>query len=764
MQISAARKVPRSYFRNLAQQGSGEPRPAPLRIASTIRLAGWWKAKAANLFAVLYSVIILTGLSFGRALVLLAPALVTIIGIGGFGHVVNDLSDVAVDAAAGKPNVVAGLGRWRCGLLIVALLTLALIPWLFLPFDRISGLLLLIEFMLLLVYAVPPVRLKQRRIWSLPTDAAYAYAVPAILAAHTFFLAAARPGSIAFTVSLFVWQMALGLRHFLNHLALDRANDLRSGISTLATTKGTHYIHALIRRIILPIELSGFVGYVLAMACRTKLILFGVAGILLAGSFYLALAIARSYPLITYRFSRTRVDWFYQSVLPVLLLFLLILGNARFCVVLFIHIVVIFAIPNSFAVQLHLVQGTDYPKAATGNVQPFSRTSVLKELDTSNDSAAVPIAVANINKGKYTETFVHGLVSRMRYKVYYLHGGELPVFDNEDSHFLTRHSSVHAIAQLMETVLRTEKDAILKSSIRSYLQAKDVRLVLAEFGPVGIQMLPITRDLGIPLIVYFHGYDVFHRHTLKLCASQYSDVFKEAACIVGVSEMMLGQLKLLGAPSEKLVHLPAFVDLELFSYSDHSSRPPHFLTVGRFAETKSPHLTLLAFSEVSKLIPEARLTMLGKAGGGELFEACLILARALGLESRVEFRGAVSHEEVAREMMRARIFVQHSVTTPEYGDMEGKPVAIMEAMASGLAVVATRHSGIAELVEDGVSGLLVPEYNIAATAEVMLRLAQDDRLVQKLGQGASTFIRTNPLISHHVELMENVIARAVAST
>ena len=372
--------------------------------------------------------------------------------------------------------------------------------------------------------------------------------------------------------------------------------------------------------------------------------------------------------------------------------------------------------------------------------------------------------MVNINKGKYTETFVQGLVSRLQYKVSYLHGDDLPRYDNDDRHFLSAWPSLQALAQFLEIVLRLEKSTFLKSSIRSYLQAKNIRLVLAEFGPVGNQMLPITRDLGIPLIVYFHGYDVFNRQALERYSAQYPDLFREAACIIGVSETMLNRLEELGAPREKLFHLPAFVNLELFPYSDHRSRPPRFLAVGRFAETKSPHLTLLAFHRVSEVVPEATLTMIGKGGGGELFEACLILARALGLESRVEFKGVMTQEEVASEMRQARVFVQHSVTTPEQGDMEGKPVAIMEAMASGLPVVATRHSGISELIEDGVTGVLVAEYDVAAMAAGMIRLAQDDDLVHQIGERASAFIHNHPLISRHVEIMESIIDETIAGS
>jgi colanic acid/amylovoran biosynthesis glycosyltransferase len=249
---------------------------------------------------------------------------------------------------------------------------------------------------------------------------------------------------------------------------------------------------------------------------------------------------------------------------------------------------------------------------------------------------------------------------------------------------------------------------------------------------------------------------------LRRYGSEYLALFHEARCILGVSGTVLDQLERLGAPRDKLMHLPAFVNLDLFPYTDHSTLPARFLAVGRFAETKSPHLTLLAFQRVAQAIPEAVLVMAGKGGGGELFEACLILARALGLEGRVEFKGVLSHAEIASEMRSARVFVQHSVRTPEHGDMEGKPVAVMEAMASGMPVVTTRHSGLVELIQHEVTGFLVPEYDVQGMAEHMLRLAADDELVRRIGRNASAAIHTDPLISHHVEILEEVMGRIIA--
>ena len=535
-------------------------------VSATLKLQGWWKPKAANLLTIVYSVMLITRPPFLPTLRLIIASVVAILGIGAFGHVINDWCDIHGDVVAGKPNPLAGLRPWQRSTLGFGLLVIGLLPWLVLAFDAVSLALLFLEFVLLLAYAVPPLRLKQRGVWAVLADSAYAYVVPAVLAAHTFFLAGRRTDNRVLILSLLIWQAAVGIRHFLNHLALDRMNDISSGISTLATLKGNRYIHDLIRNILLPIELVGFLAYLLVMTEYMRWFLLIVVAIFsLTSSFHAVLTVGRSYPLFTYRFSHTHFDWLYQNVLPLLLLFYLLLVDWRFCALLLAHVLLFFMGVAGSGVRMlkwavvlagsPFRRGIDQSLGSAAGEVPASRAPI-SQARAVNGTRPVPranIAIVNINKGKYTETFVQGLISRLHYNIYYLYGDELPRFDNDDRHFLSNWPSLKSLAQFLEAVLRLEKNQLLKRSIASYLQAKHIRLVLAEFGPVGIEMLPITRDLGIPLVVYFHGYDAFHNPTLQRCAPKYATLFREAVCVIGVSEVMLERLRQLGAPADKLV-------------------------------------------------------------------------------------------------------------------------------------------------------------------------------------------------------------------
>lgn len=127
-------------------------------------------------------------------------------------------------------------------------------------------------------------------------------------------------------------------------------------------------------------------------------------------------------------------------------------------------------------------------------------------------------------------------------------------------------------------------------------------------------------------------------------------------------------------------------------------------------------------------------------GGGELRRALARRIAREGLSGAVELRGALPHEAIPGVLAGATAMVLPSVRARN-GQMEGIPVALMEAMAAGVPVIATRLSGIPELVEDGANGLLVEERDAAALADAMARLASDASLGDRLAEAARRTVR-----------------------
>ena len=147
------------------------------------------------------------------------------------------------------------------------------------------------------------------------------------------------------------------------------------------------------------------------------------------------------------------------------------------------------------------------------------------------------------------------------------------------------------------------------------------------------------------------------------------------------------------------------------------------LHIGRFNEQKNHRRILEAFHMLTGEIPNCRLWLVGD---GELMEATRSYARELGVEERVEFLGSQSN--VYGFLQDADIFLMPS-------DYEGMPMTIIEAMGTGLPVVATAVGGVPDMLKDGESGLLVP-CDARAVKDACKALARDESLRRKLGQAA----------------------------
>ena len=252
--------------------------------------------------------------------------------------------------------------------------------------------------------------------------------------------------------------------------------------------------------------------------------------------------------------------------------------------------------------------------------------------------------------------------------------------------------------------------------------------VLAEYGTTGAVTVAACKQLGIPLIVHFHGYDAHVRATLEEHRETYPLMFAQAAAIIAVSRSMQRKLISLGAPAGKVHYNPYGIDCGAFGGAEPGNAPPLFIAVGRFVEKKAPEVTLRAFSQVHRRFSNAQLRMVGD---GPLLEACKTLASSLGITDAVTFLGAQQHAFVQAEMRNARCFLQHSVEAAS-GDCEGTPLGILEAGASGLPVVSTRHAGIPDVVIEGETGFLVNEHDVEGMAEHMFRLLEEPMLAARM--------------------------------
>jgi glycosyltransferase involved in cell wall biosynthesis len=307
-----------------------------------------------------------------------------------------------------------------------------------------------------------------------------------------------------------------------------------------------------------------------------------------------------------------------------------------------------------------------------------------------------------------------------------------------------------ALYNRLVTSRRDSWEAVHDALAAFFAQHK-VDVMLAEFGPAGADIAPHAKALGIPLLVHFHGHDAHRKSVVDPYRERYRQMFASAEAILSVSRFMTRTLIDLGADPSRVIYNPYGPRDRFFEVTPTYERT--VLALGRFTDIKANYLTLAAFAKALLSVPDARMVM---AGEGELLETCKTLASTWGISDRVSFPGAIPHADAVKLFVNACCFAQHSVT-PSYGDAEGTPVAILEAGAAGLPVIATKHAGIPDVVIDNESGFLVDERDVRAQAEHMVRLLRDPELCRAMGARARKHIRTHFSMKHHIGRLQQAV-------
>ncbi len=240
-----------------------------LAAGKMLKAEKWWTDKGSPVLALAYY-LLGTGaqpVPLGRSLLGLLAFVIAFIGVAGFGHVVNDLGDIEVDRAAGKPNTMRGRKRLHTLLIIAALLAMAWLPWLILPANRWNLSLLGFQLLLLTLYAAPPLRLKARPVCGVLTDALYAYTVPMLITWTTWrgLGGPTRPQPILLA-ALILWSLCAGIKGILGHQDVDAANDSAAGLRTFVTRYGHARTFWLLSRIVVPTEVGFFALMTLAFS------------------------------------------------------------------------------------------------------------------------------------------------------------------------------------------------------------------------------------------------------------------------------------------------------------------------------------------------------------------------------------------------------------------------------------------------------------------------------------------------------------------
>ncbi|EFB5180451.1 TPA: colanic acid biosynthesis glycosyltransferase WcaL [Escherichia coli] len=249
---------------------------------------------------------------------------------------------------------------------------------------------------------------------------------------------------------------------------------------------------------------------------------------------------------------------------------------------------------------------------------------------------------------------------------------------------------------------------------------------IAHFGPAGVTAAKL-RELGVirgKIATIFHGIDISSREVLNHYTPEYQQLFRRGDLMLPISDLWAGRLQKMGCPREKIAVSRMGVDMTRFSPRPVKApaTPLEIISVARLTEKKGLHVAIEACRQLKEQGVAFRYRILGI---GPWERRLRTLIEQYQLEDVVDMPGFKPSHEVKAMLDDADVFLLPSVTGAD-GDMEGIPVALMEAMAVGIPVVSTLHSGIPELVEADKSGWLVPENDARALAQRLAAFSQLD--------------------------------------
>ena len=293
------------------------------------------------------------------------------------------------------------------------------------------------------------------------------------------------------------------------------------------------------------------------------------------------------------------------------------------------------------------------------------------------------------------------------------------------------------------------------------LRRRPADMMHIYFGHTGVHLLPFIQEWEKPCIVSFHGMDIQTRPQQEGYDTAMQEMLEAVALVLARSRSLMERLAELGCPREKLRLNRTGIPVEQFRFqqrplpADGSWR---FIQASRLIPKKGLRTALRAFAKFQRDSPQARFVI---AGDGPMKEEIRALAAGLGVAEAVELRGFVSQHELADLFKHAHVFLHPSELTSDQ-NQEGVPNSMLEAMATGLAVLATKHGGIPEAVTHERNGLLVDEKDDEALYRAMHQITAHTDSLYIYGEAAARTIREEFASDTAIEKLEEFYDEACA--
>jgi colanic acid/amylovoran biosynthesis glycosyltransferase len=252
---------------------------------------------------------------------------------------------------------------------------------------------------------------------------------------------------------------------------------------------------------------------------------------------------------------------------------------------------------------------------------------------------------------------------------------------------------------------------------------RSVQIIHAHFGYHGIKLIDLAKTLQVPLVCSFYGDDAFAHANLSMAKRKYQRLFRESNRILALGPYMKARLIQLGCVEDKIIVHHLGIDVNKVSYRKRQvgeNDRIRFLIASSFVKKKGIVLAINALSHFK----EKYSFSLDIIGDGPLREEIHQAIYQTGMQELINLHGYKPYDYVINLAYQSDVFIQASLTT-EDNRKEGTPMAIVDAMATGMAIISTTHSDIPEIVIDEQHGYLAEEGSVESLIVCFQKIFSD---------------------------------------
>ena len=277
-----------------------------------------------------------------------------------------------------------------------------------------------------------------------------------------------------------------------------------------------------------------------------------------------------------------------------------------------------------------------------------------------------------------------------------------------------------SISGFQKAVSKVSKSVYWKWLLRKKLQTFNPDVIHAHFATAGCEVMLEVGQTGIPFVVSFYGYD-YERvpFTKPIYKKKYIQLFEMADLFLVEGKHGASILEKMGCPAEKIKIQPLGIDVKKIKFYKRTKRIEqlNLIQAATFTEKKGHIYTLEAFIEAQKVCPNMSLTIIGEVSDKKLFISLRDLVFKENLDHKVHFESFVDPSRFHEYLSGFHVFIHPSTYASDMDCEGGAPVVLLDAQATGMPVISTRHCDIPGVVLHEKTGFLSEERDIQSLSE-----------------------------------------------